>query len=979
MQNCPRCHAAVPAGQEICKACGLSLKAEFAETKLQMDNTDDKETKKLSGEDKAAERWQRAKSLFNAASGLDPKAREKLLEKSCGDDRELREEVEKLLASYDSAESFLEHPAAREAASMFEEKNTEVGMRTTGGLENGQFVAGTILASRYRIISLLGKGGMGEVYKAEDIKLSQTVALKFLPDKMEKDGAALERFHSEVRTARQVSHPNVCRVFDIGEIEGRHFLSMEFIDGDDLSSLLRRIGRLPSERAIEIARQLCVGLSAIHHAGILHRDFKPANVIIDGKGKARITDFGIAGLEEEISRDKMRVGTPAYMSPEQIAGKDVSQRSDIYALGLVLYEIFTGKQAFTADSIHELIRKHQSETPTNPSDHVKGIDPLVESIIFQCLEKDPNDRPQSALHVAMALPGGNPLQVALEAGTTPSPEMVAASPKKGALKPVVAFACLIGGIVLLGFCMYMSAKVTPHNRIPFTKSPEVLSERANDILAKLGYADTPVHTYFRFYYDYSFLDHAFKNPEAWTDVSGGQPLFVVFEERQSSRYIDAMMYGSGDWFLEPQTESGMRTIRLDTRGRLIEFSAIPRQFDEAPESSPGMDWAPVFSAAELDPEKFTETAPQWTPPSACDARKAWTGVLPDHPEIPLRVEAAAFQGKLVFFQLIYPWTKPEVTPDDYITTKDWIGFFIFGIIIAGILIAAVLLAWRNLKSGSSDRKGAFKLVLAVFLLTFFGIFLGMDHVPSIFPELDRFMLALREALRAAGFTGLMYLALEPYVRRNWPELIVSWNRMLAGDWRDPLVGRDVLVGTLVGIAHFSFIYLGKMGERFFYNNTSVIPFPVNEALSGLRFSVADILRNAGDGFGTGFMFICFLVILLMILRRRIYTGLTVFVLLFTVEALFFAQTLIYIPVTLGISLMLTVMFSRFGLVATVTAMFVFFLIQNALFTLNFSAWYASGMFLNVFLILALLMYGFRISLANKPLFGDGFLRDGLNR
>lgn len=195
-----------------------------------------------------------------------------------------------------------------------------VGKNTTGSLDSGNFVAGTILASRYRIIGLLGKGGMGEVYKAEDIKLSQIVALKFCLISSKRQNA-LERFIGEVRTARQVSHPNVCRVFDIGEIDGRHFLSMEFIDGDDLSSLLRRIGRLPSERAVEIARQLCVGLSAIHQAGILHRDFKPANVIIDGKGKARITDFGIAGLAEEIEKTRFASARPLICRRSRFAEK----------------------------------------------------------------------------------------------------------------------------------------------------------------------------------------------------------------------------------------------------------------------------------------------------------------------------------------------------------------------------------------------------------------------------------------------------------------------------------------------------------------------------------------------------------------------------------------------------------------------------------------------------------------------------------
>ena len=260
--------------------------------------------------------------------------------------------------------------SSADGVSKGDENKTAIKANTTADTKTGDFVAGTILASRYRIIGLVGKGGMGEVYKAEDMQLSQVVALKFLPEAVVGDEDMLTRFRGEVRNARQVSHVNVCRVFDIGEIDGRHFLSMEFVDGDDLSELLTRVGRFTSERAVEISRQLCVGMEAIHKAGILHRDFKPANIIIDKKGIARITDFGIAGIEAEISKDEIRSGTPAYMSPEQIAGREVSARSDIYALGLVIYEIFTGKQAFMADTIHELIKMHQTATPTSPSTHV---------------------------------------------------------------------------------------------------------------------------------------------------------------------------------------------------------------------------------------------------------------------------------------------------------------------------------------------------------------------------------------------------------------------------------------------------------------------------------------------------------------------------------------------------------------------------------------------------------------------------------
>src|SRR5216110_3137725 len=185
-------------------------------------------------------------------------------------------------------------------------------------IDDARFVPGTILSQRYRIVGLLGRGGMGEVYRAEDLKLGQAVALKFLPQEVTHSADRLARFYQEVRLARQVSHPNVCRVHDIAETGGQHFLSMEYIDGEDLASLLRRIGRLPSDKALELARQLCAGLAAAHDNGVLHRDLKPANVMIDGEGNARILDFGLAGLSEEFSEEEMRAGTPAYMSPEQL-------------------------------------------------------------------------------------------------------------------------------------------------------------------------------------------------------------------------------------------------------------------------------------------------------------------------------------------------------------------------------------------------------------------------------------------------------------------------------------------------------------------------------------------------------------------------------------------------------------------------------------------------------------------------------------
>src|SRR5208282_916588 len=197
-------------------------------------------------------------------------------------------------------------------------------------LNEGRFLPGRLVASRYRIIALLGKGGMGEVYRADDLTLGQAVAMKFLPDEAGRDQGLLERFRNEVRMARRVSHPNVCRVYDVGEVDGQTFFTMEYVDGEDLASLLRRIGRLPQDKAVEIARQLCAGLAAAHAKGVLHRDLKPANIMLDGRGQVVITDFGLAGVADQIRGAEIRSGTPAYMSPEQLAGTEVTMRSDIY-------------------------------------------------------------------------------------------------------------------------------------------------------------------------------------------------------------------------------------------------------------------------------------------------------------------------------------------------------------------------------------------------------------------------------------------------------------------------------------------------------------------------------------------------------------------------------------------------------------------------------------------------------------------------
>src|SRR5271169_6509220 len=403
----------------------------------------------------------------------------------------------------------------------------------------GGFAPGTVLIERYRIVALLGRGGMGEVYRAEDLKLGNVVALKFLPTSVPGDATALAAFHAEVRNARQVSHPNVCRVYDIGEVEGKHFLTMEYIDGEDLASLLRRIGRLPADKALETAHQICAGLAAAHDCGLLHRDLKPANIMLDGRGRVRITDFGLAVSHEDAAGRIETSGTPAYMAPEQIAKGEASVRSDIYSLGLVFYELFTGHLPYQANTAVEWRRAHLESSPRTPSSVVKDIDPAVESAILRCLQKDPAKRPSSVRQVAAAFPGGDPLAAALAAGETPSPEMVAASGETEGLRPLVAWLVLTAVIVSVIVAILLGAQTKLYRRVPLEKPPEALAVHARDILQSVGYSESPVDTAMGFYEGREFLRHIAeydKSKTRWDNLETGA---IVFWYRGSPRPLAA--------------------------------------------------------------------------------------------------------------------------------------------------------------------------------------------------------------------------------------------------------------------------------------------------------------------------------------------------------------------------------------------------------------------------------------------------------
>jgi serine/threonine-protein kinase len=575
------------------------------------------------------ERFARVRAIFEAA--LEQPARDRLafVKGACVGDAALLREVEAMLAADATGDPLLDRPPSTPSSSAPEE---------------GRFPAGTVLAGRYRILGRLGQGGMGEVYRAHDLILNQTVALKFLAPAHLSE-AALARFRNEVRIARQVSHPNVCRVYDLGMVEGLHFLSMEYIDGEDLASLLRRIGRLPQDKAVEFTRKICAGLGAAHERGVLHRDLKPANIMIDGRGQPRITDFGLAGLAAEIPLSDLRSGTPAYMSPEQKAGRDVTVRSDIYSLGLVLHEMFTGKA--------------RTDTQSNPTDLVKDLDPAIERLILRCLDEEPKRRPAAAMSVAMALPGGDPIAVALAAGETPSPEMVAAAGGTGVISPAIGMLCLSAIALGIAGIAWMSQRTLLTGFVPITKSREVMADRAARMVHDLGYPE-PGDAAFGYEVDrgfFAYIRGKDRSPNRWDVMRSDRATALRFSYRQS-RQVLPLPTSMAPAIPASPAPAETAWVILDPASRLVRFVAVPAREGDSHAALAMADWEQLFKYAGLDINRFTEVAPERKPPAFADVRKAWAGVLPEL-GVPVRIEAASSGGRPTYFDLILPWTDEE--------------------------------------------------------------------------------------------------------------------------------------------------------------------------------------------------------------------------------------------------------------------------------------------------------------------------------
>jgi serine/threonine-protein kinase len=835
-------------------------------------------------------------------------------------------------------------------------------LSSSSSVDEGRFLPGVVVGGRYRIAGLLGRGGMGEVYRATDLTLGQAVALKFLPETTSNDERALARFYNEVRVARQVTHPNVCRVYDVGQVQGLHYISMEFVDGEDLGSLLRRIGRLPVDKAIEAARKICAGLAAAHEKGVLHRDLKPANIMIDGRGQIIIMDFGLAGIAGQLQGD-VRSGTPAYMSPEQLAGTEVTVKSDIYALGLLLYEVFTGRRAFDASSVIELMQMQERAAPASITTVVKELDPAVERVIMRCLAPDPRNRPASALAVAAGLPGGDPLAAALAAGETPSPELVAAAGETEGLAPRVAVLWLAGIAAALAFAIYFAPRLTILSRLNLETSPDALTRDARVLIQKFGYTAKPADSGWGLDYDADYRQYAKTHPKEtaarWDRPAAGQPPIVHFWYRESPRALTAQRrFNVFVFYDDPPLEvSGMVRLKTDPDGKLTQFEAVPPQVEPPAPPAAQFDWSAVFQAAGLNQAAFQPVEPEWTPLANWDARAAWQGI-DAATRAQLRVEAASWRGHLVSFRIIGPWSKPErATAANSAPNQIPILIMVYVALMAGCT-----LAWINIRAGRHDYRGANRILLIYFFSQWTANIIAMHHSATQ-AEITLFWMSVSNAALNGFVVWVFYCALEPWVRRYWPQTLISWSRYVTKGIGDSLAGRDLLYGAGLGMLLCVFNVVGLL----LHGNNGEPFFPGLNPLLGVRNETAQILSRPSSAIFEALLFFLILFLLRVVLRKE-WIALPAFIILVGVATTVGTTTPV---VDYAVGFLSVAVFGfallRFGLFAMIVTSMVSDLASLG-GSLDFGTWYAAMSAIPLVLIAGIAAYGFKTSLGGRPLF-----------
>jgi hypothetical protein len=566
-------------------------------------------------------------------------------------------------------------------------------------------------------------------------------------------------------------------------------------------------------------------------------------------------------------------------------------------------------------------------------------------------------------------------------------------------------------LIGLAFVVVTADKYLLHGYVPLEKSGDVLREQAREVLRNAGYPAPPTDYMEDFGIDIPAVDYLAKadnRAERWQDLKDGQPAVLFYWYRQSPAYLEGFDYFSNPWGNPPPIVSGMTGVKMDTRGRLLNFYAVPPQVDPAEtaisdnrssdqlrtgtesaaaapqgqrEDSLGESreisdnvFAPLFAAAGLEVERFKRTTSQWAPLYMNDARVAWEGVYPEQPTVPIRIEGASYRGKPVQFDVVNPWNRPERQVPPTFAGKFGALFTLLISIFVLVLVSSVLLAVRNLRLGRGDRKGAMRLGVFVFSFTLVTRLFSAHHVPT-FAEFGTLLNGLQDALFGGAFFYVVYLALEPFVRKRWPHRIISWSRLLSGDFRDPMVGRDILIGAVFGIGiagwQISFYFIRqRLGDRTVRPawEPGVENLGIGNFVAAFSNQISTPLLNS--------LQLLFLVLLLALIFRHDWLGFVVGWLLFmSALALLWGGTppdWLSAAITAGL---ITFVLYRFGLLATVFAIFYIHLYINFPVTANLTAWYAKSFVVGLLIILTITIYAFYTSLAGQTVFSRKLLED----
>ncbi|HWZ84657.1 MAG TPA: hypothetical protein VN032_00555, partial [Thermoanaerobaculia bacterium] len=580
-------------------------------------------------------------------------------------------------------------------------------------------------------------------------------------------------------------------------------------------------------------------------------------------------------------------------------------------------------------------------------------------------EKDPALRPASVSQVAVALPGGDPLAAALAAGETPSPEMVAAAGAEEQISPRFARSLLVTVVVSLMALVVLIGKAHLLAAVDSQKAPEVLRARAREILASLGMPDRPADWAADIFENDPFVEWVAENDPSLDRWSRGIARDAIDYFYRQSPTILLPAFFVGNPFPGPRVtamdpppsiQSGDLTMRLDGEGRLTFLSVQPRELEQDHGRSPDPDWAALFRAAGLDLNRFTPVDPSWTPSVYADTRAAWQGPHPERPGVTMRVEAAAYRGRPVSFLWLGPWSPADRDIFDLRSAAGRAADLIWNLILLALFFGGLWLVRQNLRAGRGDRRGALRLAGAVVVCELGAWVFGAHHVSSS----NEFIIlsnGLANAVLFGVFLWIVYVALEPFARRHWPNMLISWTRALSGRCRDPLVGRDLLIGAAGAallevvsdlLVRWIPVWLGSPPPA------PRSPFYAVSALAAVAGAFALPVASLVGTLGVVFF--------LAFARRWVrveWIAAVIVTILFSLSSLG-SSAAVMVDGTLRVGLLVFVAI-RFGLLAALAMDILFKALHYFVMTADPSAWYFYGGPIAIAVVLGLAIWGYRMA------------------